>query len=74
MNDWRGRKISVGDTVVFPYAWGGVPLAMCEGVVLELHQTDDLFKVDLHYDNGVYPRKRPYAWVRPDRVTKVDPR
>lgn len=76
MDDWRGNPLQVGDTVVFPYSWGGVPLAMCEGVIIEF-STDSPFplaKVDLHYDNGAYPRKRLYAWAKPERMTKVEPR
>lgn len=72
--DWRGKPVRVSDHVVFPYGWGGVPIAMCEGVVLEIEKSLDssyLLKVDLHYDNGAYPRKRPWVWVKNDRVTKV---
>lgn len=67
--DWRGTPINVGDTIVFPYAWGGMPLAMCEGEIVEIE--DDLLRVDLHYDTGRYMRKNDWAHVKCDKATKV---
>lgn len=70
--DWRGTPIEVGDMVVFPYAWGGMPLAMCEGEIVEIE--DDLLRVDLHFDTGQYMRKNDWAKPKCNVVTKVGPR
>lgn len=71
--DWRGEPVKVGDMVVFPYAWGGQPVAMCEGEVLELHIRElvQVCKVDLHYDSGAYDRRRNWANVDLKRCTVV---
>lgn len=73
MHDWRGEPLSHGDTVVWPYGWGGQSLSLCEGVVVKQIDTDRV-EVDIHYDNGDYPRRRTTVRVPCERLTKVSPR
>jgi hypothetical protein len=76
--DWRGQAVAVGSMVVFPYAWGGQRLALLEGQIIEIvsgSEDDEVaYKVDLHYDNGDYHRKRFWVTVRQSLVTKVEHR
>lgn len=74
MNDWRGAPLAVGDAVVWPYAWGGMRLALCEGLILSIDEEAETANVYITYDVGEYERTRPTARLGKHRLTRVTPR
>lgn len=71
MRDWRGAELAVGDTVVWPYAWGGMRLALCEGTIQSIDEDDETAVVYVMFDAGDYDRYRSTVKLTRHRLTRV---